>query len=86
MGSPLRSPLDFSNILKKINKDPWSINNPLKPTSQNLRENQWDISSTPAIQTAQDDADEVLANELRHGVPLILQRPAGDEPVEPMDP
>lgn len=36
--------------------------------------------------TNEDDADEVLANELRHGVPLILQRPAGDEPVEPMAP
>eukprot|EP00435_Cladocopium_sp_Y103_P009391 s5901_g2.t1 len=38
--------------------------------------------------TNEDDADEVLANELRHGVSLILQRPsepAGDE-LERMDP
>eukprot|EP00438_Fugacium_kawagutii_P009913 Skav216406 [mRNA] locus=scaffold457:391975:398712:+ [translate_table: standard] len=40
----------------------------------------------------QDDADEVLANELRHGVPLLLQReptteadPSGEPPTEPTD-
>lgn len=43
----------------------------------------------------QDDADEVLANELRHGVPLLLQREPvateaadvssrrGEQPAEP---